>query len=64
MAEEQTPTYFTMIRDLPRGERPRERLRDLGPGSLSNAELIAILLRTRFWRRERPESVDQAAGEP
>ena len=46
MAEEQTPTYFTMIRDLPRGERPRERLRDLGPGSLSNAELIAILLRT------------------
>ena len=46
MAEEETPTYFTMIRDLPRGERPRERLRDLGPGSLSNAELIAILLRT------------------
>ena len=46
MAEEETTTYFTMIRDLPRGERPRERLRDLGPGSLSNAELIAILLRT------------------
>ena len=39
-------TYSTMIRDLPRGERPRERLREHGPGHLSNAELIAILLRT------------------
>ncbi len=38
--------YTTMIRDLPRGERPRERLRESGPDSLSNAELIAILLRT------------------
>ncbi|MBI2935778.1 MAG: DNA repair protein RadC [Chloroflexi bacterium] len=35
-----------MIRDLPRAERPRERLRDAGPPSLSNAELLAILLRT------------------
>ena len=39
-------TYTTMIRDLPMGERPRERLWDHGPGYLSNAELIAILLRT------------------
>ena len=37
--------YATMIRDLPQGERPRERLKDYGPSSLSNAELIAILLR-------------------
>ena len=35
-----------MIRDLPGGERPRERLRDRGPAYLSNAELLAILLRT------------------
>lgn len=35
-----------MIRDLPQGERPRERLRALGPNQLSNPELIAILLRT------------------
>ncbi|MBI2846696.1 MAG: DNA repair protein RadC [Chloroflexi bacterium] len=35
-----------MIRDLPVGERPRERLRDHGAGSLSNAELMAIILRT------------------
>ena len=39
------PQYTTMIRDLPRAERPRERLRDAGPSALSNAELIAILLR-------------------
>ena len=35
-----------MIRDMPQGERPRERLRDYGPKLLSNTELIAILLRT------------------
>ena len=44
--DEAGPQYSTMIRDLPQGERPRERLRELGPGALSNAELIAILLRT------------------
>ena len=38
--------YRPMIRDLPAAERPRERLRDRGSTSLSNAELLAILLRT------------------
>ena len=38
--------YQPMIRDLPHGERPRERLRDYGPRYLSTTELIAILLRT------------------
>ena len=46
MAGEPKPRYATMIRDLPHGERPRERLRELGAGGLSNSELIAILLRT------------------
>ena len=46
MSNVERPQYATMIRDLPRGERPRERLRELGPGHLSNAELFAILLRT------------------
>jgi DNA repair protein RadC len=32
------------IRELPRSERPRERLIDLGASSLSSAELLAILL--------------------
>lgn len=38
--------YQTRIRDLPITDRPRERLRDYGAGALSNAELLAILLRT------------------
>ncbi len=38
--------YRPMIRDLPVQERPRERLRDSGASSLSNAELLAIILRT------------------
>ena len=38
--------YQPMIRDLPNGERPRERLKEYGPKYLSNTELIAILLRT------------------
>ncbi|MGI8550813.1 MAG: RadC family protein [Dehalococcoidia bacterium] len=39
-------TYRLRIREMPEGERPRERLRDYGAEALSNAELIAILLRT------------------
>jgi len=35
-----------VIRDLPTEERPRERLRMRGAETLSNAELMAILLRT------------------
>ena len=38
--------YSPMIRDLASTERPRERLKNYGPPSLSNAELLAILLRT------------------
>jgi DNA repair protein RadC len=34
------------LKDQPASERPRERLREKGPDSLSPAELIAILLRT------------------
>ncbi|HBR23275.1 MAG TPA: hypothetical protein DD782_01810, partial [Firmicutes bacterium] len=34
------------MRDLPADERPRERLRRYGSAQLSNAELLAILLRT------------------
>ncbi|PFA64597.1 hypothetical protein CN378_15380 [Bacillus sp. AFS015802] len=35
-----------MIRDFPQDERPRERLIQCGAASLSNQELLAILLRT------------------
>ncbi|MCS7276894.1 MAG: DNA repair protein RadC [Dehalococcoidia bacterium] len=37
--------YHLRIRDLPASERPRERLRQLGAGGLSNSELLAIVLR-------------------
>lgn len=38
--------YHVRIRDLPATERPRERLLQAGAAALSNAELLAILLRT------------------
>jgi DNA repair protein RadC len=38
--------YQLTIHDLPQEERPRERLRQYGAHNLSNAELLAILLRT------------------
>jgi len=37
--------YRPRITDLPSDDRPRERLAQVGPGALSNAELLAILLR-------------------
>src|SRR3990167_8983356 len=39
----ETP-YVLRFRDLPLDEKPRERLQELGPGSLSMAELVAIIL--------------------
>lgn len=34
------------LRDVPNEERPRERILQFGAGALSNAELLAIILRT------------------
>ncbi|MCX6756184.1 MAG: DNA repair protein RadC [Candidatus Nomurabacteria bacterium] len=34
------------IKDFPKQDRPREKLEKYGPGKLSDAELLAILLRT------------------
>ena len=42
--QQSKPTYT--IHDLPEGTRPRERLARLGPEALSEAELIAIILRS------------------
>jgi DNA repair protein RadC len=47
-----------MIRDFPHDERPRERLVQSGAASLSNQELLAILLRTGT----RSESVLQLSN--
>src|SRR5713226_8003220 len=38
--------YHATVHDLPSDERPRERLRHYGSQALSNAELLAIILRT------------------
>lgn len=38
--------YHATVRDMPTSERPRERLRIYGSQALSNAELLAIILRT------------------
>jgi DNA repair protein RadC len=38
--------YHPTIHNLPTNERPRERLQNHGPQALSNAELLAIILRT------------------
>src|SRR6266699_4499187 len=38
--------YHATVRELPSGERPRERLQHFGPQALSVAELLAIILRT------------------
>jgi DNA repair protein RadC len=39
-------TFPTAVRQMPTQERPRERLLEVGPTALRDAELIAILLRT------------------
>ncbi|MGM0835942.1 MAG: RadC family protein [Bacillota bacterium] len=52
------PTTSLMIRDYPEDERPRERLIQDGPQSLSNHELLAIMLRTG----SKDESVLQLAN--
>lgn len=51
-------TESLMIRDFPVDERPRERLINNGADSLSNQELLAILLRTG----SKSESVIQLAN--
>lgn len=43
MHDQETARQLT-IRELPRSDRPRERLLDLGASVLSSAELLAILL--------------------
>ncbi len=38
--------YRQTIKEMPAEERPREKLLHYGPGRLSNAELLALILRT------------------
>ena len=36
--------YNYSVRDLPKSERPREKLRDKGASNVSSSELLAIIL--------------------
>jgi DNA repair protein RadC len=49
------------IKGWPRGERPREKLEDLGPGALTTAELLAVVLRTGA-EGENAAVVDMCGG--
>lgn len=46
MSELRQEPYHLTIKELPADERPREKLRLRGAGSLSTAELLAIILNT------------------
>ncbi len=43
---------YKKVKDLPRFDRPREKLANYGPQRLSNVELIAILLDTGIRKRD------------
>ena len=45
MSADAAPSYRS-VRELPFAERPRERLQLLGPSTLANAELLAVILGT------------------
>ena len=46
IVENWQPFNFMLLKDLPLDARPREKLLARGPGALSDAELLALLLRT------------------
>ena len=52
MSDREGAGYRARVSELPEGERPRERLQRLGPGALTTAELLAILLRTGSARED------------
>src|SRR5258708_25266896 len=55
--------YHATVHDLPTDERPRERLQHHGPRALSNAELLAIILRTGTTRENVLELACQLLAE-
>src|SRR3990172_4893423 len=55
----QKAEYHQSIKDWPEGDRPRERLIRHGPEALTDAELLAIILRTGA---NRKSALDFARG--
>ncbi|NPV27206.1 MAG: DNA repair protein RadC [Firmicutes bacterium] len=56
--------YRYTLKDLPANCRPRERLAQYGPQSLSNSELLAILLRTGTPTETVLELANQLLAQP
>jgi DNA repair protein RadC len=50
--EQKTKRYQLRVRDLPPDQKPRERLISEGPGALSTAELLAVVLMTGTTKEE------------
>ena len=55
------PIYSKMpkIKDMPVGERPREKLLEYGADKLSDAELLAIILRTGVKEKSALDLADE-----
>ena len=51
LADKIQTTYMMKLKDINEEERPRERLFTKGAEALSNAELLAILLRTGYGKK-------------
>lgn len=58
------PEYRVTIKDLPEELRPRERMQAVGPGALSAAELLAIILRIGTREESALELSHRILGEP
>ncbi len=43
-ADARSGSYILRVKDMPREQKPREKLLSVGPGALSSQELIAVLL--------------------
>jgi len=60
----QPAEYHPKVRDLPAGERPVNRLREVGPTSISTTELLACLLQTPDALHQAQELLVQFGGLP
>lgn len=58
-----TDVGYTLIRDMPQDQRPRERLEQYGPSALNVNELIAIILRVGNARTSAIELANQLMRE-
>ncbi len=50
-------TYLLSVKEMAEDERPRERLKLRGPASLSDGDLLAIILNTGIVGSRRPARV-------